>query len=113
MTNQPTGLFPVSYEIGTEKPGAPRFTVHFLVYTPGKTMNGAGIITQAINPPLEVATQLHGDFSYMTVMPKNTHILVIATVTATWRMLSPNRQNFAPCQSCHARAARIHEARRS
>ena len=23
-------------------------------------------------------------------------------------MLSPKRQNFAPCQSCHARAARIH-----
>jgi hypothetical protein len=79
MKNQPVGLFPVSYEIGAEMPGAPRFTVHFLVYTPGKTVNGMGVITQAINPPLELATQLHGDFTYMTVMPKTAHILLTAT----------------------------------
>jgi hypothetical protein len=79
MSTQPTGLFPVSYEITTGKPGAPRFTVHLLVYTPGKTVNGAGLITQAVNPPLEEATILHGDFTFMTVMPKNTHILVTAT----------------------------------
>ena len=29
-------------------------------------------------------------------------------MTATWRMLSPRRANLAPCQSCHARAARTH-----
>jgi hypothetical protein len=79
MSTQRTGLFPVSYEIGAGKPGAPRFTVHLLVYTPGKTVNGAGLITQTINPPLEEATVLHGDFTIMTVMPKNTHILVTAT----------------------------------
>ena len=35
------------------------------------------------------------------------------SVTATWRILSPKRANFAPCRSCHARAARIQAARRS
>lgn len=79
MPSQQTGLFPVSYEIGGDKPGAPRFVVHLLLYTPAKTVNGAGLITQAINPPLEEPTVLHGDFTYMTVMPKNTHILVTAT----------------------------------
>lgn len=79
MATQQTGLFPVSYEIGGDKPGAPRFVAHLLVYTPAKTVNGSGLITQAINPPLEEATVLHGDFTYMTVMPKNVHILVTAT----------------------------------
>lgn len=79
MATLQTGLFPVSYEIGGDKPGAPRFVAHLLVYTPAKTVNGAGLITQAINPPLEEATVLHGDFTYMTVMPRNVHILVTAT----------------------------------
>jgi uncharacterized protein DUF1842 len=79
MATQQTGLFPVSYEIGGDKPGAPRFVAHLLVYTPAKTVNGTGLITQAINPPLEEATVLHGDFTYMTVMPKITHILITAT----------------------------------
>jgi len=79
MATQHTGLFPVSYEIGGDKPGAPRFVVHLLVYTPTKIVNGTGLITQAINPPLEEPTVLHGDFTYMTVMPKNTHILITAT----------------------------------
>lgn len=79
MATQQTGLFPVSYEIGGDKPGAPRFVAHLLVYTPAKSVNGAGLITQAINPPLEEATVLQGDFTYMTVMPKITHILITAT----------------------------------
>lgn len=79
MSSQQVGLFPVSYEIGTGKPGAPRLSLHLLVYTPGKTVTGAGLLTQAINPPLEEAVSVHGDFTYMTVMPKNTHILVTAT----------------------------------
>ena len=37
----------------------------------------------------------------------------IFSSTATWRMVSPKRANFAPCKSCHARAARIHAASRS
>jgi hypothetical protein len=74
-----TGLFPVCYEIGGDKPGAPLFKVSLLVYTPGKTVSGYGIITQATNPPLKIETKLNGDFTYMTVMPRIVHILVVAT----------------------------------
>ena len=73
------GLFPVCYKIGGQMPGAPLFKVSLLVYTPGKTVSGYGVITQAVNPPLRIVTKLHGDFTYMTVMPRNVHILVTAT----------------------------------
>ena len=77
----PTGLFIVSYEIGGEMPGAPLFTVKMSVYTPGETVSGIGHITQAINPPLDIPTNLNGQYTYMCVMPKNCHILVMATGT--------------------------------
>ena len=74
-----TGLFPVCYQIGGNMPGAPTFKVHLMVYTPDKRVTGFGEITQATNPPLEVATKILGSYTYMTVMPDNTHILVTAT----------------------------------
>ncbi len=74
-----TGLFPVCYEIGKEMPGAPLFKLSLLVYTPGEKVNGFGEITQAINPPLDVKTKLEGSFTYMTVMPRNVHILIVLT----------------------------------
>ena len=74
-----TGLFPVCYQIGGDMPGAPLFKVSLTVYTPGKSVNGYGVITQATNPPLKVESKLSGDFTYMTVMPKNVHILVVLT----------------------------------
>lgn len=73
-----TGLFIVSYEIGGQMPGAPLFKVNFSVYTPGETVSGMGHITQATNPPLDIATNLSGQYTYMCVMPKNCHILVTA-----------------------------------
>ena len=80
MNNIPrVGLFPISYEIGGALPGAPLFTMHLGVFTPGETVSGMGHVTQAISPPLDVGTALHGTFTYMTVMPKNTHILVTMT----------------------------------
>lgn len=74
-----TGLFIVSYEIGGEMPGAPLFKVNFSVYTPGETVHGMGHITQATNPPLDIATNLSGQYTYMCLMPKSCHILVTAT----------------------------------
>ncbi|MDY7232823.1 DUF1842 domain-containing protein [Hyalangium rubrum] len=35
----------------------------------------------AVNPPLDVRSNLNGTFTYMTVMPKQTNILVVATGT--------------------------------
>jgi uncharacterized protein DUF1842 len=73
------GLFTVGYQIGGKKPGAVTFNLNLVVSTPTKTVHGAGKLTQAINPPLDEPTHLTGEFTYMTVMPNKTSILVTAT----------------------------------
>lgn len=74
------GLFFVQYEIGKTMPGAPQFAVYLTVNQETETVIGAGKITQVVSPPMvEIPTTLQGDFTYMTVMPKNVHILVTAT----------------------------------
>lgn len=75
------GLFIASFQIGGDKPGAPSFRINMCVYTPGETISGIGHITQAVNPPLDIPTNLQGQFTYMSVMPNNCHILVTATGT--------------------------------
>jgi hypothetical protein len=74
-----TGLFIVSYTVGNEIPGAPLLNLDLMVNTPNKEINGAGSVTQAINPPLDVKSKISGDYSYMTVMPNSTHILLVLT----------------------------------
>lgn len=84
------GLFPVSYEITTGLLGAPTFTVHLVVNTPNRQINGQGVVENgSINPPLHVPTSLHGDFTYMTVMPNETHILVVANGTGPIGSVTP------------------------
>lgn len=41
-------------------------------------MNGAGTLTQSTNPPLDLATVLTGEYTFMTVMPDQSKILVTA-----------------------------------
>lgn len=72
-----TGLFIVAYEIGTAAIGAQQLELNLSVYTPNYKVNGQGVIKQSVNPPLDVHTELTGDFTYMTVMPNITHILVV------------------------------------
>src|SRR3954453_12152810 len=71
------GLFAVAYEIGTEQPGAPRITAQLAVNTPAETVSGEVTVSQAVNPPVDFHVQVKGDFTYMTGMPDNTHILVV------------------------------------
>jgi hypothetical protein len=73
-----TGLFIVSYRITTGLAGAPTFVVHLAVNTPNQTVSGKGQITNTSNPPLDIHTNLNGDYTYMTVMPNNSKILVVA-----------------------------------
>jgi hypothetical protein len=73
------GLFLAQYQITTPGVGGPVFTLHMTVNTPSATVQGAGNITQTTNPPLNIGTRLNGNFTYMTVMPNNSHILVTAT----------------------------------
>ena len=73
-----TGVFLVSYRITTSLVGAPTLNLNLMVNTPKETVHGLGKITQSTNPPLDITTKLDGHFTYMTVMPDNTHILVTA-----------------------------------
>jgi hypothetical protein len=73
------GFFIACYDIGGNMPGAPLFNVNFGVNTVDKTVAGLGHITQATNPPLDIRTHLDGNYTYMTVMPRNVHILITAT----------------------------------
>lgn len=81
QTEKKLGLFIVSYQIGSNMPGAQTFTINLSVYTPGETVSGIGHIFQATNPPLNIATNLSGQYTYMTVMPQHSHILVTASGT--------------------------------
>jgi hypothetical protein len=95
MTDQTkVGLFPVGYRIGNDMPGAPLFTVHLVVDTPREQVHGAGIITNTANPPLDVHTTLDGDFTYMTVMPNTTQILLVLNgvgpLGTTTPLIGPN-----------------------
>jgi len=74
------GFFIACYDIGGNLLGAPLLNVHLGVNTPAKTVTGLGHITKAsIHPPLKMTTHLDGSYTYMTVMPRNVHILVTAT----------------------------------
>ncbi|MFJ3448608.1 DUF1842 domain-containing protein [Pseudomonas sichuanensis] len=63
------GLFPVSYVIGTNAPGAQRLQLDLLVYTPDRSLRGNALITQTTNPPLELHLDTWGTYSYLTVQP--------------------------------------------
>ncbi len=74
-----TGLFIANFEIGENMPGALHLALNLSVFTPEETLSGIGHITQAVNPPVNIATKISGGYTYMCVMPKNCHILVTAT----------------------------------
>ncbi len=71
------GLFPVTYE-NKSIPGGLSLKVSLVVSTVTKEVNGIAHITQATNPPLDITSKVHGDYTYMCTM-KNCHILVTAT----------------------------------
>ena len=75
--SQKTGLFIACYRIDTPIIGGPVFNLNLTANTPEETVHGIGVVTQkSINPQLEIKTQLIGNFTYMTIMPDITHILV-------------------------------------
>ncbi|AZD21424.1 MULTISPECIES: DUF1842 domain-containing protein [Pseudomonas] len=78
-TTSPVGLFPLSYRIGNPTPGAPSLTLDLLVYTPEQTVRGTSVVTQATNPPLDLQSDVWGQYTYLTVMPpSSSKILVTA-----------------------------------
>lgn len=76
---QPVGLFPLAYRIGTSAPGAQSLALNLLVFTPEETVSGTAAITQATNPPLDVHSDVWGEYTYLTVMsPGVSKILITA-----------------------------------
>ncbi|OLF54371.1 DUF1842 domain-containing protein [Pseudomonas chlororaphis] len=76
-TSPAVGLFPLSYRIGNPIPGAPSLTLDLLVYTPEQSVRGTSLITQAVNPPLELSSDVWGQYTYLTVMPPSLSKILI------------------------------------
>ncbi|WP_103068520.1 DUF1842 domain-containing protein [Aquimarina sediminis] len=82
--NNLVGLFHVTYEVTIGTPeqtivGATSLFLSLAVYTPDRSVSGIAKITQAVNPPLNQSSKINGEYTYLTVMPNNSHILVTAT----------------------------------
>ncbi|MBP5114123.1 DUF1842 domain-containing protein, partial [Pseudomonas protegens] len=75
--SQAEGLFPLSYRIGTSQPGAPTLILNLLAYTPEHSVRGTSSITQAVNPPLDLHSDVWGQYTYLTVMPPSTSKILI------------------------------------
>jgi len=75
--SQAEGLFPLSYRIGTSQPGAPTLILNLLVYTPEHSVRGTSSITQAVNPPLDLHSDVWGQYTYLTVMPPSASKILI------------------------------------
>jgi hypothetical protein len=71
------GLFPLSYRIGNSTPGAPSLALDFLVYPPEQSVRGTSLVTQAVNPPLELSSDVWGQYTYLTVMPPSTSKILV------------------------------------
>ncbi|CAM4064930.1 hypothetical protein CCOS865_03491 [Pseudomonas reidholzensis] len=63
------GLFPVSYQIGSNAPGAQRLQLDLLVYTPDRSLRGNAVVSQTTNPPLNLQLDAWGTYAYLTVQP--------------------------------------------
>jgi hypothetical protein len=74
-------VFRACYHIEKEKMvGAPEATLHLLIDAQRKRVSGLGnVVTQPIYPPLDLPFELRGEFTYLTIMPERSHILVTAT----------------------------------
>lgn len=71
------GTFIVSYESTNVLAGGYVLNLNLVVDVVNNTAGGIASVTQAINPPLDVKLPVHGTVTDMTVMPKNTHHLVV------------------------------------
>ncbi|MBB6251958.1 DUF1842 domain-containing protein [Nitrospirillum iridis] len=61
------GLFRLEL-ISGGAPGAPTDTLTLTVYTPNREVTGHSVVSQAVNPPLHVASHVTGTLIYETVI---------------------------------------------
>lgn len=83
------GLFPVAYRVTNGMIGATTLTMHLVVDAPTETVHGVGRVTNTENPPVDEPTRLDGDFTYMTVMPNNSHILLVLNGSGPLGTITP------------------------
>lgn len=71
-TSNESGLFVVNYQIGTGEMGAVNLALNLAVSTVEKTVSGTGLITQAVNPPVHVETDVKGSYitTYLMDVPQ-------------------------------------------
>lgn len=83
------GLFLVRWDIGNTMPGAPTFVLSGTVDTVRNVFNGSCRMSQAILPPPDFSSNVQGTISYLTVMPDQTRILLVATGTTSYTLPPP------------------------
>lgn len=71
------GTFLVSYASTNVLAGGYSLTLNLVVDVVNNRASGIAGVTQAINPPLDVSLPVHGTVTDLTVMPMNTHHLVV------------------------------------
>ena len=71
------GLFNAHYRISNHLAGGVEMQLNVTVNTVDKRITGMARISQAINPPLNIISEVHGDYSYMCTM-QSCSILVVA-----------------------------------
>ncbi|MCY1444487.1 hypothetical protein D9M71_609600 [compost metagenome] len=71
------GLFPVSYIIGTDAPGAQRLVLDLLVHPSDRTLRGTAHLTQSTNPPLDQHLDVWGTYSYQLFLPPSPSNILI------------------------------------
>ncbi|MBY8850708.1 DUF1842 domain-containing protein [Saccharothrix longispora] len=89
-----TGLFIGSWEAGARMPGAPLLRVDLMFEASSRYVSGHARITQAVSPPLDVRVAVQGDYTYLTVEPDRTHILL--TLSGYPAMSWPSRGGVGP-----------------
>lgn len=87
--NSLEGLFLASYEIGnTHMMGNVRFHVSLLVNTADRSVTGVGNVTQPVSPPVNIRSELNGEFHYQCTM-KSCHIMVNLSGTQPYPGIPP------------------------
>ncbi len=77
METKNVGLFHACYRISNHLQGGVELNINVLVDTVNKRVSGIARISQAINPPLNITSELQGDYNYMCTM-ESCRILVVA-----------------------------------
>jgi hypothetical protein len=72
--------------------GSPVLTLQFSVNSQSKHLSGFGHITQATNAPLNLSTQLSGDFKEISY--QNLHLFIVEAIGYQPSSLLPSLPNF-------------------